>query len=103
MALGDLSVKRLADYAVIFCGDIGEGSDDDTIIRGVLEYAETTVNCYQTGAPGEVRIMAVLRLASYILQRDQTLLRTGGRSNVFSLSGARGMLKPYANRRAVVI
>ena len=95
-----VTVAKLKAYAVIYNVDCPE---DDLIIQDVLTFVLTTVDLYQKGAPETISDLAILRFGAYILQRDQSVLWNARRSNVFSLSGARGMLKPYAHRRAVAI
>ena len=96
-----VTATRLKHYALIY-GDLDDATDDQ-IIQDVLTYVRTTVELYQTGAPQTIKDLVILRFGSYILQRDGTILWNARRSNLFSLSGARGMLKPYANRRGVLI
>ena len=94
-----VTASRLRDYAVIYNPN---STDDEQTIQDVLFFVSTTVDLYQTGAPETIKDLAILRLGSWILQTDNKG-NPVGRSNAFSLSGARGMLKPYAHRRGVLI
>lgn len=99
-----VTANQLAEYSDFDGYTRGQPFEPTKELNSVLDWAETMIDAYQTGAPVVVRDLAVLRLGAYVLAKDfPAYLDRGSRSNVLALSGVRGMLKPYAHRRAVVI